>query len=126
MKTIVQKIVTVLAVYKFRNVARICFEVLSSNGTDRYHTCFQGDGRESCTCPSTSKKGCYHLEQLRPRAQAYFESQRARQPTEAERDEAERLSQWLQADLVLHQAEQYTKAIDRATYVQMYDPCAIA
>ncbi len=71
-----QKQVTVLAVYKFRKVARICFSVLSSNGSDKYHTCFQGNGRESCDCPSTSKKGCYHRDGLRPQAQAYFESQK--------------------------------------------------
>ncbi len=61
--TTTTKTVTVLNVYKFRKIARICFEVLSSDEQTHYHTCFQGDGRESCSCPS--KKGCYHLDGLR-------------------------------------------------------------
>ena len=67
--------VTVLHVYKFRATARICFVVLSSNGTDRYNTCFNRDADHGvCGCPATSKNGCYHLNQLRPRAAAYFAS----------------------------------------------------
>ncbi len=67
-----QKQVTVLATYKFNKVARICFTVRSSNGLDKYNTCFQGNGHESCGCPS--KGGCYHRDQLRPVAQAFLES----------------------------------------------------
>jgi hypothetical protein len=71
--------VTVTAVYKFREVARICFEVLSSDETTKYHTCFNHDAAHgSCTCPGFEKwhKACYHLTGLRPRAQAYFESRK--------------------------------------------------
>jgi len=69
------KTVSVIAVYKFTKVARICFEVLSSDEITRYHTCFSNDAQHGvCNCPATSPKGCYHINQLRPRAQAYFDS----------------------------------------------------
>jgi hypothetical protein len=87
--TKVQKTVQVLATYKFKQVQRICFTVLSSNGNDKYHTCFQGDGRESCDCPAGLKgRKCYHVEQLRERAQSYFQSkQQADSPVVAPQDQ---------------------------------------
>ncbi len=73
MKT--QKQVQVLATYKFNKIARICFTVLSSNGKEKYNTCFDGSADHgSCGCPSCGN--CYHLDQLRPVAQAYFESRK--------------------------------------------------
>lgn len=70
-KQVATKIVQVLATYRFTKIARICFEVLSSKGTDRYHTCFDGSTeRGSCDCPSRTE--CYHIKQLRPIAESYF------------------------------------------------------
>jgi len=75
MKT--QKIVTVLNVYKFKSpLNRICFEILSSDETTKYNTCFNGSASHAaCGCDRFVKghKECYHIEQLRPRAQAYFD-----------------------------------------------------
>jgi hypothetical protein len=68
-----QKVVQILATYKFNHIARICFTVKSSRGDEKYNTCFDRDAAHgSCTCPSHG--GCYHLDQLRPVAQAYFEA----------------------------------------------------
>ena|SRR6266702_1550890 len=71
------KTVTVIAVYKFTKVARICFEVLSSDEITKYNTCFNGDAEHgSCNCDGHEQyhKDCYHIKGLRPRAQAYFDS----------------------------------------------------
>jgi hypothetical protein len=86
------KEVTVLNVYKFREVARICFEVLASNGTDKYTTCFSNDAAHgSCTCDGFTKyhKACYHLTGLRPRAQEYFESRQPVAPVAAPQKDTE-------------------------------------
>ncbi len=78
MKT--QKTVQVLTIYRFKETARICFVVESSNGLDTYHTCFNRDENHgSCTCPAI--RGCYHLDQLKARAAEYFQS---RQPAKVE------------------------------------------
>lgn len=73
------KEVTVLATFKFKKVARICFSVLSSKGDETYSTCFDGSANHGvCTCKGYSHTGhCYHVETLRSRAAEYFES---RQP----------------------------------------------
>ncbi|HAT45528.1 MAG TPA: hypothetical protein DDW33_14155 [Ktedonobacter sp.] len=74
------KEVTVTAVYKFIAIARICFEVLSSDEATKYTACFSNDANHgSCTCPGFTDfhKVCYHLTGLRPRAQAYFDSRKA-------------------------------------------------
>lgn len=68
------KTVQVLATYRFHAIGRICFTVKSSKGSDRYNTCFQADGHESCTCPSHG--GCYHRDQLREQAAVYFQSRK--------------------------------------------------
>lgn len=83
------KEVTVLAVYKFRDVARICFEVLASDETTKYNTCFNGDAQHaSCNCPGHDEfhKVCYHITGLKARAQAYFESRQPQQAEEVEED----------------------------------------
>src|SRR6266704_1143892 len=67
-----QKQVQVLATYTFKNRNRVCFTVLSSNGSDRYNTCFD-NGRGACSCPA--RGGCYHLTQLAPRAARIIEEQ---------------------------------------------------
>jgi hypothetical protein len=68
------KEVNILYTYKFNRVNRICFTVLSSNGTDQYNTCFNGDvAHSSCTCPGGDFHNCYHIPQLAPRAALYFE-----------------------------------------------------
>src|SRR5260370_22782376 len=61
-----------------------------------------------CRCESV--KPCKHIKAL----------------SESFRVEAFAVKEQLQAELVLWQAEQYTKMIDRAAYVQMYDPCQVA
>jgi hypothetical protein len=74
-----KKSVTVLATYKFRKVARICFTVLSSKGDQQYNCCFSNDAQHaSCSCPATRE--CYHISQLRERAAAYFESRKLAAP----------------------------------------------
>lgn len=69
--TTTKKQVQVLATYTFKRINRVCFTVLSSNGSDRYNTCFD-NGKGSCTCPA--KVSCYHLTQLAPRAAALIEA----------------------------------------------------
>jgi hypothetical protein len=75
------KIVKIIATFRFNLIARICFKVASSAGDTTYHTCFNGSAEHaSCTCPATSPRGCYHINQLRPVAQAYFESRKPAAP----------------------------------------------
>jgi hypothetical protein len=79
-----QKEVTILNIYRFKNVSRVCFEVLSSDNETRYHTCFDGSvEKHSCTCPAGSNgRRCYHVSGLTARAAEYFAS---RQPVQAEK-----------------------------------------
>src|SRR6266704_6775731 len=77
-----QKTVQVLVTYTFKHVNRVCFTILSSNGTDKYNCCFD-DGKAACDCPSTSKKGCYHINQLRPRYDAIMAKREAARTRDA-------------------------------------------
>src|SRR6266700_3977561 len=83
--TTTAKEVTVLNVYRFKApLSRICFVIESSNGEDQYNCCFNGDtAHAACGCDRFVKghKECYHIEQLRGRAQEYFDS---RKPAQAE------------------------------------------
>ena len=108
--TTAPKTVSVIARYQLKRNGHVVYTVRSSNGQDTYNTTLVNGKATGCSCPAT--KPCYHMTQLEQR--------------EAERAEALAMSQHLQAELVAYQAEQYTKVIDRAAYVQMYDPCAIA
>ena len=76
------KQVNVIYTYKFNKINRICFTVLSSNGKERYNTCFDKDENHgSCTCRGGDFHNCYHLDQLKARAAEYFA---ARQPAKVE------------------------------------------
>lgn len=63
------KIVVILAAYIFTHINRVCFIVLSSDGTTRYNTCFT-NGQASCTCDGNAiwHKECCHIKQLAPLA----------------------------------------------------------
>jgi hypothetical protein len=78
------KEVQLLHIYRFKEVARICFEVLSSDNETHYNTCFNGDAQHAaCGCDRFVKahRECYHIEGLRPTAQAYFTERLAQAET---------------------------------------------
>ncbi len=118
------KEVTVLFVYRFLHIARICFTVLSSNGTDRYNTCFDGDASHaSCNCPS--KVECYHIRDLRPRAAAYFAARKA----EAEMAKVEAFIAAAQATKAAGLPAPYTEPatiINGVVYVSAQEAASVA
>ncbi len=119
------KEVQVLHIYRFRQVARICFEVLSSDNETHYNTCFNNDAQHGvCQCDRFVKghKECYHIKNLRPQAQAYFES---RQPTEAKMDE---MAAYYEAEEDetpgLDAAEAYLASLRQQAQAQQVQPSA--
>lgn len=59
------KQVQIIARYHIKKNGYVCYRVLSSNGKDQYCTTLNAQGKATgCSCPCTSPKGCYHMNQL--------------------------------------------------------------
>jgi hypothetical protein len=63
-----QKQVTIIARYAHKTNGKlngtVTYLVRASNGVDTYCTTLIDGQASGCSCPSTSKKGCYHKHQL--------------------------------------------------------------
>lgn len=77
---------------------------LNANGGSWYYIVRWESVEWRCSCEAT--KPCKHENAVKARVNAQF------QPTKAEQAEAKAISERLQAELVLHQAEQYTKELE--------------
>jgi hypothetical protein len=75
--------ISILHIYRWKEVSRICFEIESTDGSQKYNVCFSEDtAHGSCTCDGHSvwHKVCKHITGLTGKAAEYFEARKPAAP----------------------------------------------